>query len=273
MKNNLSRLVPAVEREIREAEIRRDRRRIENEKEHLVDELQDKNVELRAFTFAISHDLKNPLVTIKGFLGMLQKDIASGNPKDVETSIRFISKAATEMEGLLKDLLNLSRVGHLVQSYESIPFSHLARVTTQMMAEQIRERGIQLTVKEDTTELWGDPVRMKQVLLNLMTNAVKFMGDQPDPEIEIGVRRGTNGPVFFVKDNGIGVEPKYYDNIFGLFNKLDLKTEGTGVGLAIVKRIIQLHNGRIWVESEGKGKGATFCFTLPNETEKKEAAA
>ncbi len=99
--------------------------------------------------------------------------------------------------------------------------------------------------------------------MNLVENAVKFMGDQQHPEIRIGVEDNNNQPTFFVRDNGIGIDPKYFEKLFTIFEKLDAKKEGSGIGLAIVKRIIEVHGGRIWVESEGEGKGSTFRFTLP----------
>jgi len=108
-----------------------------------------------------------------------------------------------------------------------------------------------------------DRVRIREVVVNLVENATKFMGDQKEPVIEIGVRRDNGAAVFFVKDNGIGIEPRYREKIFGLFEKLDAGTEGTGVGLAIVRRIIEVHGGKIWVESPGNGRGSVFCFTLP----------
>ncbi|MBK6645650.1 MAG: GHKL domain-containing protein [Anaerolineales bacterium] len=109
----------------------------------------------------------------------------------------------------------------------------------------------------------GDRVRLMEVIQNLLENAVKFMGDQPAPAIRIGSFAGPGGEIiFFVEDNGIGIEPQYQERIFGLFNKLDTNTEGTGIGLALVKRIIEVHNGRIWLESQ-PGRGSTFYFTLP----------
>jgi signal transduction histidine kinase len=98
---------------------------------------------------------------------------------------------------------------------------------------------------------------------NLIDNAAKFMGDQPAPRIEIGVRKETGEHIFFVRDNGIGIYASHHEKVFGLFDKLDPQSEGTGVGLALAKRIVEIHGGRIWVESEGKGKGSMFCFTLP----------
>ena len=108
-----------------------------------------------------------------------------------------------------------------------------------------------------------DRRRIVEVLQNLLDNAAKFMGDQAEPRIEVGVETNRDEPVFFVRDNGIGIEPEYQEKVFGLFERLDQKIEGTGVGLTLAKRIIEVHNGRLWVESAGKGQGATFYFTLP----------
>ena len=112
--------------------------------------------------------------------------------------------------------------------------------------------------------VYGDQRRLAQVLQNLIENAVKFMGNQPNPRIEIGTRKDHEEQVIYVQDNGIGVDPRYHETVFGLFNKLDTGTHGTGIGLALVHRIVEIHGGRVWVESQGKGFGATFCFTLPS---------
>ena len=111
--------------------------------------------------------------------------------------------------------------------------------------------------------VFGDRNRIRQLIENLVDNAAKFMGDQSTPRIEIGTRLNDRETTFYVRDNGVGIDPRYHRKVFELFDKLDAKSNGTGVGLAIVKRIVEVHGGRIWVESEGTGKGSTFCFTIP----------
>lgn len=115
--------------------------------------------------------------------------------------------------------------------------------------------------------MYVDRRRLVEVLQNLIDNAIKHMGKQSEPRIEIDARQEKEGTVYYVRDNGEGIESRYHENVFGLFNKLDQASDGTGIGLAIVKRIIEVHGGRIWIESEGKGKGSTFCFTIAKKGE------
>jgi signal transduction histidine kinase len=131
---------------------------------------------------------------------------------------------------------------------------------------RLTARGVQVTIAPDLGDVYGDRARLVEVLQNLIDNAAKFMGDQPQPQIEIGVRPTAEARVFFVKDNGVGIEPQHRERVFGLFDKLDPRSEGTGIGLALVRRIIEVHGGRIWVESAGLKQGATLCFTLAPHT-------
>jgi signal transduction histidine kinase len=170
---------------------------------------------------------------------------------------------------LLNELLELSRIGRLMNNPEVIPFDDLVHAATDIVQGRLEARGIAVRTQPGLPAIYGDRQRLIEVLQNLLDNAAKFMGDQPNPLIEIGQMGEEQGkPIFYVRDNGIGIAPKYHEQIFGLFNKLDANGDGTGIGLALVKRIIEVHTGRIWVQSEA-GKGATFCFTLPISPESK----
>lgn len=227
-------------------------------------ELTIKNAELERFTYTVSHDLKSPLVTINGFLGLLEQDYATGNMDRLKRDTQRIHEAALKMHRLLDELLELSRVGRMMNPAQIVMFDDVAREALSLAQGRLEERGVAVQIQPNLPKVYGDRERLIEILQNLLDNAAKYMGDQPQPKIEIGQRGEEDGkPIFFVKDNGMGIAPEYHERIFGLFNKLDARSEGTGVGLALVKRIVEFHGGRIWVESE-LGKGATFYFALPH---------
>ncbi len=233
------------------------------EKQHLIDELEARNEEMERFAYTVSHDLKSPLITIRGYLGMLEKDMAAGQSDRIKGDLRRIHAAAGRMGQLLDEVLELSRVGIQANSYEYLSISALAREAADNVAGAITQRGVELDVDPKMPPIQGDRSRLLEVLQNLIENAVKFMGDQPQPRIEVGWRQDDSETVFYVRDNGVGVAERFREKIFGLFERLDLGVDGTGVGLALVQRIAKAHGGRAWVESEGVGHGSTFCFTLP----------
>jgi|GEM_PF-1510566 len=235
----------------------------------LIDELENKNAELERFTYAVSHDLRSPLVTIRGFLGLVEKDVAKGDMEGFRKDIQRISTATARMDSLLRDVLQLSRIGHLVDQSQEVPFDALVKDALDLVHGQLEARNVTLQTQPGLPSVYGDRTRLIEVLQNLIDNAAKYMGEQTQPRIEIGMRGTENGsPIFFVKDNGMGIAPEYHERIFRLFDKLDTSSDGTGVGLALVKRIVEFHHGRIWVESE-VGSGATFLFTLPKTENQK----
>ena len=240
-----------------------DRKQAEKEREQLIVQLEAKNEELKRFTYTVSHDLKSPLITIKGFLELLKKDAGKGDEKRLEEDIGQITSAANQMQRLLNELLELSRIGRIVNPPEAVPLGELAREAADLVAGQIIRRGVSVKIAPDLPTVVGDRPRLLEVFQNLIENAVKFMGNQTNPTVEVGVRHEGAKAVYYVKDNGIGIDPRYHEKVFGLFDRLDTEGEGTGIGLALVKRIVELHKGLIWVESEGEGHGTTFCFTLP----------
>jgi PAS domain S-box-containing protein len=259
----------------------------EQQRQH--EELENKNAELERFTYTVSHDLKSPLITIKGFATAVMNDVAAGNTSRITEDLKRIAAAADKMGDLLNGLLELSRVGRIVNLPTTVSMSGLARETVELLAGAITQRGAKVTVQPGLPDAFGDAGRLQEVWQNLLENALKFAAPGAPPEIEIGFKKlpgaesrlptdkqaagsseiasreppaGNLQTVYFVRDHGCGIEARFQEMIFGLFNKLETKTEGAGIGLALARRIVEFHGGTIWVESAGAGRGATFYFTL-----------
>jgi len=240
------------------------RKAAQEELEMVVRELEQKNAELARFTYTVSHELRSPLVTIQGFAGLIEEELASlGNPPGMQTHVRRISAAVDTMDTLLTDLLNLSHAGEGPGKKETVRFDAIAREAADLLAQPLEDRGVQLEIQPDLPFVEVDHTHMREAVINLLDNAIKFSGNQAAPEIRIGFGTSGNEAAFFVQDNGIGIDPRYLERIFRIFEKLDSSVAGNGIGLAIVKRIIESHNGRVWAESGGANTGTTFWFTLP----------
>lgn len=247
-----------------------ERKRAESEREMFIRELEAKNAELERFTYTVSHDLKSPLITIGGYIGFLEKNVRAGKMAMFDNDVQRIREAAAKMQDLLNDLLELSRAGQLLNPFEKVEFGKIIQDAYFLVEEQLHKKNIQVTKQENFPVVIGDYVRLVEVMQNLLDNASKFMGDQPQPKIEIGMYSESGEQVFFVKDNGIGINETHHERVFGLFNKLDSTTEGTGIGLALVKRTIELHGGRIWIKSNSPEQGSTFFFTLPHKEQEND---
>lgn len=238
--------------------------RLFSERAALINELEGRNAELERFTYTVSHDLRSPLVTIHGFLGYLRSHASRNDFAKFDKDMNRIVNAVDRMQTLLNDLLELSRVGRTSNSPTDVPFGAIVTETLNLLNAQLVAGRTNVVIDPDLPVVRGDSTRLIEVMQNLISNAIKFMGAQSDPQVEVGYA----GPdkdgkaLLFVRDNGVGIESQYHERIFGLFNRLDPAIEGTGVGLTLVKRIIEMHGGRIWVESV-PGSGATFFFTLP----------
>lgn len=235
------------------------------ERESFIQELGNRNAELERFTYTVSHDLRSPLVTIKGFLGMLEKDMRENKQDRMQTDFKRIAGAAEKMDLLLADLLELSRIGRVMNPAELIKLADVVQDALESIHARIHTKNITVRITPNLPTVYADRIRMREVLENLIDNAAKYMGDQPNPLIEIGANEGNEEYIVFVKDNGMGIDPQYHTKIFSLFEKLNPESEGTGIGLALIKRIIEVHGGRIWVESDGVGNGSTFFFTIPKQ--------
>ncbi len=239
-----------------------ERRRTEEQLQAGEDRLQQKNRELERFAYTVSHDLRSPLVTIQCFIGMIRKDVEGGNLARALVDMGRIADAATKMNALLHDLLELARVGMAMNQPTRVDMNLLVQETLVQLAGAIDQSRVEVVVQPDLPAVQGDEKRIAEVVQNLVENAIKYRGDQVAPRIEIGWQGCGDEIVFVVGDNGMGIDPRFQEGIFGLFDKLDVHSEGTGVGLALVRRIVEGHGGRVWVESEGLGKGCRFCFTV-----------
>jgi len=167
------------------------------------------------------------------------------------------------MSRFLDELLEMSRIGRVANPAKNIPLAEMVDEALGLVQGPIQKHNVSVSVEQPLPTVFADRLRIIQVFQNLIDNAVKFCAGKQDSEIHIGAEVKENEVICYVRDNGTGIEAKYHDRIFGLFNKLDPHSESTGVGLALVKRIIEVHNGRVWLESEGNDKGTTFYFSLP----------
>ena len=242
-----------------------ERRRAEAEREGLIRELEARNAELERFSYTVSHDLKTPLVTIRGFLGLVEQAAERGDTATVRADMQRIYRASDRMERLLSEVLDLSRAGRVAGPAAAVELDSVAREAVANAAQELKQQRVAVEIAPGLPVVMGDRVRLVEVVQNLLANAARFMGDERRPRVVIGRRGGApeGQALVFVQDNGIGIDPRFHEQVFRLFDKLDPKSPGTGVGLALVKRIVEVHGGRVWVESPGAGHGTTFCFTLP----------
>ena len=225
--------------------------------------LETKNIELERIVYTVSHELKSPLVTINGFAGMMDYDVKKGITGKFEHYLMQISLATDTMSIMLNELLELLRVGHIANHREQVSLDKLAAEMVDMFYPQLTESSIKIEVKPNLPSVFADRMQLRAVFQNLIENSIKFFGEQANPLVEIGAQREGKEVICFVRDNGVGIDTAYHKKVFGLFDRLDPKIPGTGVGLTLVRRIIELNGGRIWVESAGQNKGSTFFFSLP----------
>ncbi len=225
--------------------------------------LQKKNEEMEHFVYVVSHDLKSPLITVKSFLDMLQQDVAENDSAMVERDISYIDGAVKKMELLLGALLTLSRVGRMENPPESTTFVELINSSLTALVGPLQQYQVDLDVQAQDIQLHGDLLKLGQIWQNLMENAIKYRQEEVPLRIEVGAEQRGKEIIFYVRDNGMGIEPHDLERVFVLFSQLNPDSDGSGLGLALVKKIIEQYQGRIWIESPGKLKGTCVYFTLP----------
>jgi signal transduction histidine kinase len=226
-------------------------------------ELSERNAELEQFAHTMSHDLKTPLVTIRGFCGFLEDHARKGDMASLQRDLGRISAAAGHMQRLLDELLSFSRAGRLV-TREPLLLGELARTAIDNVRMRHPGAAFEAVVADDLPTLSGDRARLLEALEGLVDTAVTFGRGRAGLRVEVGRRAEAKGHVIYVHDNGIGIDPAYHPKVFGLFEKLDPRSEGNGVGLTLVRKIVEAHGGHVWLESEGAGKGTTVILAFPD---------
>jgi signal transduction histidine kinase len=239
------------------------------ERRRVQEELELKNADLERYAYTLSHELKTPLVTIRNFLGLVEEDALTGEIARLRGDLAHIELATEDMQQLIGGLLKLLTSGRPEGAFLPISMHELVHEAVDRLSKRRVLEHIEINAARNMPVVYGDRQHLCDVWENLIDNAAKFIGAQERPRIDIGTRSDTESSsteesIFYIRDNGIGVKARYQERIFNLFEQLDSSSEGIGIGLTIVKRIVENHGGRIWVESEGLGYGTTFCFTLPH---------
>jgi signal transduction histidine kinase len=226
-------------------------------------ELELANQDLESFSYSVSHDLREPVRAVEGFCEVLGSEFGAQLPREARRLVERIGAGATRMTGLIDALLHLSHVGRQPLACAPVPLRELALQVSARLTEALAGRAVQLSVA-DLPDCYGDARLLEQVLVNLLSNALKFTAGRDPARIEVGVLRQADEWVYFVRDNGVGFDMRYAQKLFGVFQRLHQQEAfaGTGVGLSIVHRVISRHGGRVWADSR-PDVGTTVFFTLP----------
>ena len=259
----LSVILPVLSRALAVRQLRLENAELERRVRERTAELEAANRELEAFSYSVSHDLRAPLRHIEGFSNLLLSNYAAQLPPEAQRLLNYVTTSTTRMGQLIRDLLAFSRLGRKEVTKRPVSIAALVKDVLNDLGKEQANRSVEVKIG-DLPAAAGDISLLKQVYVNLLSNAFKFTRKRENAIVEVGSQRQGDETIYFVRDNGAGFDMKYAEKLFGVFERLHTveEFEGTGVGLSIVQRIIQKHGGRIWAESE-VDKGAAFYFTIP----------
>jgi len=258
----LSVILPVLSRALAMRRLRLENAQLEQRLREHAAELEAANKDLEAFSFSVSHDLRAPLRAIDGYCGIIEEELGDKLDELGQHLFKVVRDSSQQMGRLIDDLLAFARMGRQPLSRQPVSMSALVHEVVDELRKEHVTRRIQVRVG-DLPDGIGDPALLKQVFVNLLSNAFKFTREKEEALVEVGCEQSTGGRSYFIRDNGAGFDMRHASRLFDAFHRLHgAEFEGTGVGLSIVHRVIQRHGGRIWAEAE-VGKGATFYFTLP----------
>ena len=237
------------------------RRQAELDRARLISELEGTNEELERIAASVSRELEDPLTAVAAGLKRLDSRLEDSDP-GLEADLQKAQRAVLHLRDMLDSLDELARIGHLPETLETVSLGELAAEAVDLCRTRIQIRDVKVEIGE-LPRVFGDRIRLLQLLRILVENAVVYMGRQAEPRLEIGAESRRGKHVIFIRDNGVGIDPADLERAFDVFRRLDPRGTGTGVGLAMARRIVEMHGGRIRAESEGKGSGSTFVVELP----------
>ncbi|WP_158973473.1 two-component regulator propeller domain-containing protein [Cellulophaga sp. L1A9] len=230
----------------------------------IADELTTKNEEIQRFTFAVSHDLKSPLSGIKGIASLIPMEFVMKDYPELEQYLEMINISCDTMNNLIGDITKIAKIGKIENKNEILDVNEIVALSTTLVKGKLKVAKVKLIVEEDLPNIYGDRNRIIQVFGNLLDNAIKYMGDQKEPVVHIKAQENEDNIQFSVSDNGSGMDEKSLKKLFSPFERFHANVKGTGLGLYMIKQIIESHNGTIYAKSEGTGKGTTFYVVIPN---------
>jgi PAS domain S-box-containing protein len=242
-----------------------ERKQAQQAQERLSQQLQAKVSELETFSYGIAHDLRSPMVSIESFSRLLREDIQNQKEENVQEDTRLLESGVRKMRDFLNSTLAYSRAGRLIKRTRNVSFSKIVNEAITEFSEQISSIGATVATAKTFPRVYVDGAMIIQVLANLIQNSIKYRDKTVPLKIEIGHRPAEGEAVFFVRDNGLGIDASEAEKVFALFYRGTADGEGSGIGLTIAKKIIEAHGGRIWVQEGQSGKGTTMCFTLPRQ--------
>ncbi len=258
-------ILPVLSRALAMRQLRMENAKLEQCVRERTTELESANQELEAFSYSVSHDLRAPLRAVDGFTNILLRKHSSGMPEEAKEFLNKIASSANQMGRLIDDLLSLARLGRQPLLMRTVSVTELVTEVLSELRQTLGDRQVNVHV-DALPDCQGDPALLKQVFVNLLSNAFKFTRHQKDPNIEVGCKSNGEQNMYFVRDNGAGFDMQYAQRLFGVFQRLHRaeEFEGSGVGLSIVQRIIHRHGGQVWAEAK-LNQGATFYFTLADK--------